>query len=147
MFKVLNHKNIIKHIDTIENKSFLYIITELVGDGDLFDYVLKNEFLEGEFENQINRKIIEFSFSSEVEAQVVMKQLLDCLSYLHDTGIIHRDLKPENILILLDPSTQKIKEIKLIDFGFAKFVTEDHKLTETCGTPNYAGTRKFIPLM
>lgn len=135
----MDHKNIIKHIETIENKSYLYIITELVTDGDLFDYVLRNEFLEGKLlriELQNNNKFQEF------EAQIVMKQLLECLSYLEDTGVIHRDLKPENILILQDPATQQIKEIKLIDFGFAKFVTENHKLFEACGTPNYAGKAK-----
>lgn len=72
-----------------------------------------------------------------------MKQLFECLSYLYDAGVIHRDLKPENILIVLDPTTQRIKEIKLIDFGFAKFVTEEHKLFEACGTPNYAGKPIF----
>lgn len=68
-----------------------------------------------------------------------MKQLLECINYLHDTGVIHRDLKPENILIVQDPNTKLVKEVKLIDFGFAKFVTKEHKLFETCGTPNYAG--------
>lgn len=47
VLKILNHDNVIKYIDTIETKSTLYIITELVSDGDLFDYVIQNEFLEG----------------------------------------------------------------------------------------------------
>jgi mitogen-activated protein kinase kinase kinase len=29
----------------------------------------------------------------------IMRQLIEGLGYLHDSGIIHRDLKPENILI------------------------------------------------
>lgn len=68
----------------------------------------------------------------------MIKQLLLSFVYIHDAGIIHRDLKPENILIHLDDK-QNIKEIKIIDFGFAKFVKDGHKLYETCGTPNYVG--------
>lgn len=82
-------------------------------------------------------------FKLEFEANIVLKQLLECVNYLHDTGIVHRDLKPENILIMLDPNTHLIKEIKLIDFGFAKFVSKEHKLTESCGTANYAGNSLF----
>lgn len=72
----------------------------------------------------------------------MIKQLLECVNYLHDTGIIHRDLKPENILIVQENDV--IKEIKLIDFGFAKFVTEDHTLNDSCGTANYAGKHNMI---
>lgn len=37
--KLLNHSCIIKLIDSIENRNSIYIITELIEDGDLFDFV------------------------------------------------------------------------------------------------------------
>lgn len=37
--KLMNHSCIAKLIDTIENRNHLYLVTELIVDGDLFDYV------------------------------------------------------------------------------------------------------------
>ena len=41
VMKLLNHSCIIKLFETIETKTHLYIVTELVNDGDLFDYICK----------------------------------------------------------------------------------------------------------
>jgi serine/threonine protein kinase len=41
MFRFLNHMGIIKVKEIFENRSHIYIIAELVKDGDLFDYVLQ----------------------------------------------------------------------------------------------------------
>jgi len=74
-----------------------------------------------------------------------MKQLLIAIGYLHSVGIIHRDIKPENIMITLTKEAQpRVNEIKIIDFGFAQFITPGVKLKETCGTPNYVGKLKGI---
>ncbi len=40
MIKVLNHPGIIKVYDTFEDKNNVYIVTELIKDGDLFDYIV-----------------------------------------------------------------------------------------------------------
>jgi len=73
-----------------------------------------------------------------------MKQLLISIYYLHSIGIIHRDIKPENILITLGNNSE-VKELKIIDFGFAKLVNDTRKLSETCGTPNYVGISLSFP--
>jgi len=119
VMKVLNHPAMIKLIETVETKSAIYIVTELVKDGDLFEYIVNREFLE------------------EYETSFIMKQLFVAINYLHSVGIIHRDLKPENIMITLSEKKDKVKEVKIIDFGFAQFVTPGVVLKETCGTPNY----------
>jgi serine/threonine protein kinase len=53
------------------------------------------------------------------------------LDHLHKYGIIYRDLKPENILLNKDGN------IKLADFGMAKFLKVNEKARSFCGTPDY----------
>ena len=113
---------------------------ELVKDGDLFDYILSKDFLEG--------KEVLVSFSSnfsmvEYEASYIMKQLLNSINYIHSMGIIHRDLKPENIMISLN-ANHAISQIKLIDFGFATFVCSTKVIKDACGTPNYLGIERVF---
>jgi len=52
---------------------------------------------------------------SEEEVQIIAKQLLAGVAYLHSRNICHRDLKPENFLLTLErPMT-----IKIADYGIA----------------------------
>jgi len=46
-------------------------------------------------------------------------QVLEAVQYAHQRLIVHRDLKPSNILV------SKNGEVKLLDFGIAKIVSED----------------------
>ena len=72
-----------------EDKDYYYIVTELVGGGELFD------------------KIVQKKFYNENEAREVVKTLVEAVGYCHKLNIAHRDLKPENILV--DSVTGEIK--------------------------------------
>lgn len=50
-------------------------------------------------------------------------QICDALQYAHQQGLIHRDLKAENIMIVSNKDGQA--QIKILDFGLAKFFGED----------------------
>lgn len=68
---------------------------ELVGGGELFDLVALGGKLEEKY------------------ARFYMKQLVEGLNYLHNSGVVHRDLKPENLMLDTDFN------LKIADFGFA----------------------------
>uniref|UniRef100_A0A5B6YTI5 Putative dual specificity protein kinase CLK1 isoform X1 n=2 Tax=Davidia involucrata TaxID=16924 RepID=A0A5B6YTI5_DAVIN len=53
--------------------------------------------------------------------QVITRQCLEALEFLHQLGIIHCDLKPENILI----KSYRRCEIKVIDLGSSCFQTDN----------------------
>lgn len=63
------------------------------------------------------------------------------IEHLHSKKVIYRDLKPENILFDSDG------HIKLVDFGFSKFMKEETKklldFQSTVGTNFYAAPEVF----
>jgi len=69
----------------------------------------------------------------------ILVQVCDALAHAHGQGVVHRDIKPSNIM-LMDNGTA-VPDVRIVDFGLAKVVSEDLKLTRTgqaiC-TPLYA---------
>lgn len=104
---LLNHQNIVT----------LYDYTEI--DGNLF---LVMEYVEG-----TNLDVIIERLGSVHEARSVniFEQVLSGFAYAHKKGIIHRDIKPSNIVIQSDDTP------KILDFGIAKIIEGDLKLTQT----------------
>ena len=106
----LNHKYVIKLLDYVEDEEEVYIIMEKPDQcSDLCDLIQESGALE------------------EHWARYLFRQLLIAIKYIHAEGVVHNDLKCENILIDLD-----VPQIKLIDFGFARFLT-DVPLSECTG--------------
>ena len=78
---------------------FIYIITDFVQGGELFEMLRK-------LDKDPNRHHI---------IRIYIAQIVLFLEYVHDRHIIYRDIKPENILINKDGYLQ------VCDFGFAKY--------------------------
>lgn len=60
------------------------------------------------------------------------KDIARALAYAHDRGIVHRDIKPSNIMVTESNTTGT--QVKLLDFGLARFVKPqdgDPRITET----------------
>jgi calcium-dependent protein kinase len=108
----LNHPDIVKLHEVFHYKSMYYMVTEPLSGGDLFDSICDRD-----------------SYTEE-DARRVMKSTTEALQYCHSHNVMHRDIKLENI-ILVDSSPNS--KIKLIDFGFARVVHGDDKLTDIRG--------------
>lgn len=68
----------------------------------------------------------------------ILKQICDGMSKAHELNIIHRDLKPSNIL--LTSTADGAMLVKVIDFGIAKRIDDEQKLTTAgvgIGSPLY----------
>ena len=84
-------------------------------------YFLAMEYVDGSSLLELQKKI-----STLPEPYMVWLglEILKGLSYAHHKGVLHRDLSPSNILI------SRAGEIKITDFGVAKFQTEFSQGTE-----------------
>lgn len=116
ILKQLKHPNIVKLIEEFDYSKQLYLILELVQDGDLFDAI---------------STVTKFS---EVHVATMIYNLSSALTYLHSQGIVHRDIKPENLLISVQEDGSQ--SVKLADFGLAVEVG-DNPLYSVCGTAFY----------
>lgn len=68
----------------------------------------------------------------------ITQAVLSGLKAIHEKRIIHRDIKPGNIFLCKDGT------IKLIDFGAARFASEDTEKTRTIIiTPGYAPAEQY----
>lgn len=100
-------------------------------DGLLY---LAMEYLEGlPLTDRLKHK--DMSLKEIIEVSI---QISSALAAAHSHNIIHRDLKPDNIFMLSiqDGSTF----IKVLDFGIAKVLDSEEKMTKTgqvFGTPEY----------
>ena len=68
------------------------------------------------------------------------------LDRTHKASIVHRDLKPENIFLC--ERDDGPPQIKVLDFGIAKFVTSAKgasQATGSVGTPLYMAPEQFLP--
>ncbi len=67
------------------------------------------------------------------------------LTHAHQNGIVHRDLKPGNIM--LARTSNGGVNVKIVDFGLAKLVNSEQKLTqtgETFGSPLYMSPEQCL---
>ncbi|KAG4302220.1 hypothetical protein PCK1_001492 [Pneumocystis canis] len=116
ILKRLNHPHIVSFKEWFESSSKFYIVTQLATGGELFD------------------RICEYGKFSEKDAVVIITEILDALSYIHDNQIVHRDLKPENLLYL---TSHHDSPLVLADFGIARNVEEDQVLLTMAGSYGY----------
>ncbi|CAO2649610.1 Nn.00g069950.m01.CDS01 [Neocucurbitaria sp. VM-36] len=102
ILKDLSHPNIVTLEKVFWTHNTIYIFLELVTGGDLFSFL---EFKGGRLD--------------DIQAAVIVRQILKGVEYLHDQDIVHRDLKPDNILMT---SPEDGARVVITDFGNARFL-------------------------
>ena len=122
LLKSLDHPNIVRIVDIVEQDGFIYIVEDFVEGESLAEEVKKGP--------STPENVVQWG-----------TQLCDVLNYLHTrtTPIIYRDMKPANVQLQPDGKT-----IKLLDFGIAKtYKPQKTSDTTNLGTRGYAAPEQF----
>ena len=104
----LEHPNIVRLNEYIEQQDGIFLIMEYVDGLTLDDYI-----------NTVTGPI------NEGNLVPLFSQLLDAFDYAHKKRIVHRDIKPSNIIITNEGS------LKVLDFGIARIMDESNSMTKT----------------
>ncbi len=105
------------------------------GETDAGDPFIVSELLHGETLGDFLHATPRLD---SLRAVQLLLPIVDGLAAAHAKGIVHRDVKPDNIFLSRDDVSRL--QPKLLDFGIARLVDADHKITldgTLLGTPDY----------
>ncbi|KAG1050998.1 hypothetical protein G6F43_006767 [Rhizopus delemar] len=123
----LKHPHLLALHRFIQDQDYLYMIMELCDQGDLFDFVIKDQ---------------EINFVREEGlVKTWFHQILDAVEHMHSQGVYHRDLKLENILLKQQDEDDDELYCKVADFGLA--TRERYSMEFGCGSASYLAPEHF----
>lgn len=123
----VEHENVVKVIDILEDKGVHFIVMDFAEGTNLRNYVKQKGPM------------------SPDELLSVARQTAEALYAAHREGILHRDIKPENLIM------NSRGRCKLADFGLAgdlRLISEGHEGPLNFGTPAYSAPevlRRMVP--
>src|SRR5262249_6170701 len=127
---MLHHPNVITIHDFGETRNGAipaFIVMELVKGTPL------RELLDSEDHFSVQR------------ALRLMRGICAGVGAAHRRGVVHRDLKPDNILVVAPDEDSEFENAKVVDFGFAKLVTDGSTASGTVlGTPFYMSPEQCL---
>lgn len=115
---------------------------KLDGVVDIYDTFVENntgyivmQFLDGQTVKDVIKANGSIPYDTALE---IVTTVLKTLAEVHKEGVIHRDLSPDNIFIT------KKNEVKLLDFGAARYATTFHsKSLSVILKPGYAPEEQY----
>ena len=122
----LRQVNIITAYESFVSEDIMYVIFERLSGVNVVQYLCLRKF-----------------YSEEIVSRIV-RQILDGLQYLQQTGIVHLNLQPSSVVM----ATRRRLHVKLRDFTLARKLEngQEEKITPT-GYPDFIGkslTHKFV---
>jgi hypothetical protein len=90
----LDHPNVVRLLEVLEDEDYVYVVSELVDGGDLHSALRAGDL-------------------TDAERVRVVAAVCSALAHAHARGVVHRDVKPANVLLGRDGS------VRLADFGIA----------------------------
>ena len=124
---MLDHPNIVKYIESYEDKDNLFIVMEYLEEATELQKLIDNKIKEMNADPTLNNE----SLFKEDELCRIMRMILGGLHHIHSNNVVHRDLKPENCLLV------KNGMVRIIDFGLSKMVKRIDEGQFMMGTPYY----------
>ena len=131
-----DHEHVIKHIESYEDKRYIFIVMEALTDSVELNEVMKNKRFMRNFEEK-GKRYNEPLFD-EKTVQWIMRALCSGLNHIHSNGVVHRDIKLANILV-----DSKQEQLKIIDFGMAKKMNSNQEGGLLIGTIEYVSPEIF----
>ncbi|KAI1430857.1 kinase-like domain-containing protein [Xylaria sp. CBS 124048] len=113
----LSHPHVLKFEAAFRSSTSLYTFTELATGGDLFSMRLACP-----------------DALPEADTKLIVRQIVEAVTYLHRQGVTHRDLKPENVFFATGPAP--LARVIVGDLGFAK-VNKSTRMASKVGTERF----------
>eukprot|EP00929_Paragymnodinium_shiwhaense_P065506 TRINITY_DN32828_c0_g2_i1.p1 TRINITY_DN32828_c0_g2~~TRINITY_DN32828_c0_g2_i1.p1 ORF type:complete len:535 (-),score=122.39 TRINITY_DN32828_c0_g2_i1:619-2151(-) len=121
IIKAMDHLNIMKCVETFEDPEHVFVALELCSGGSLVDRVAAAA-VSGRY--------------GEAQAASLFKQIMQAVTYMHNSLVCHRDLKPEKMFLSTHDSLDKAI-VKVSGFGAARRFDRDMVMTTRVGSPHY----------
>jgi len=99
--RVVDHPNLVPVVDCFDTKERIYVISEFMKGGTLYQTIARNA-----------------ERYTEETACKVMKEIFKAVLALHQEGYYHRNIKPSNLLCW---SSSYPETVKLADYGWISF--------------------------
>ncbi len=113
----LNHPNVVRILDAVEDATAPYLVMEYVAGPTLRRFCRADALLPLD-------QVVEIGFKCAM-----------ALGYVYRQGLIHRDVKPANILALLD--ADQVVDVKITDFGSVFALESDRTQVHRVGSLAY----------